>query len=200
MSGSQCGSRVLGSVTTACIGDAMGAPIEQCSIAEIRALRRGSVERFETPPLDSPFAKGRAAGQITDDASEMLALLDALIENNGRLTPAAVATALIRWAVDDEYARFGGPATRVEIARLRAGGDPAGTGCGGRLPGEGTSNGAAMRIASVELAHTGGLDGAFRSVEAAHADLFQQVEDANHLRRAERVTEFTRVVLAPQWS
>lgn len=159
-------SRVLGSIATACIGDAMGAPTEQRSIAEIRSLWGGRVERFETPPPDSPFAKGRAAGQITDDASQMLALLDAYIEHDGLLTPAAVATALLRWA-DGEYARFMGPSTRAGIERLRAGGDPSETGRGGRLTSEGTSNGAAMRIASVGLAHPGDIGGAVRDAVTA---------------------------------
>lgn len=152
--------RVLGSLATACIGDALGAPTEQRTITEIRALWGGRVERFETPPPESPFAKGRAAGQITDDASQMLALVDAYIESNGRLTAVAVATALLRWADDEEYSRFMGPSTRAGIERLRAGGDPTETGRAGRLTTEGTSNGAAMRIASVGLAHPGDLEGA----------------------------------------
>lgn len=154
-------SRVLGSLAAACIGDALGAPTEQRSIAEIRRLWGGRVERFETPPEDAPFAKGRQAGQITDDASQMLALVDAYIRGGGEISPESVAAALLSWADDGQYfPRFAGPTTKAAIERLRLGEDPRRSGRVGRLTSEGTSNGAAMRVAPAGLAHPGDLEAA----------------------------------------
>ena len=148
--------RILGSLATACIGDALGAPTEQRSIDEIHTLWGGRVERFYAPPDDAPYGMGRGAGQITDDSSQMLYLVDAYIENDGQITPRAVADALMRWADNAEYfPRFAGPSTRASVARLRAGEDPEQTGKIGRLTTEGTSNGAAMRVGPAGLAHPG---------------------------------------------
>jgi ADP-ribosylglycohydrolase len=154
-------ARILGSLTAACIGDALGAPTEQRSIAEIRSLWGGRVERFEDPPPDSPFAKGRRAGQITDDASQMIALTDAIIERGGDVTAEDMAKALLRWSEDEEYfPRFAGPSTKGGLERLRDGADPRTSGSAGRLTSEGTSNGAAMRIAPAGLIHPGDVDAA----------------------------------------
>lgn len=155
--------RILGSLAMACIGDAMGAPTEQRSMREIRETWGGRVESFYAPPQDAPFGSGRAAGQITDDSSQMLYLVDAYIENDGEITPAAMARMLIAWSENGEYyPRFAGPTTRASIARLLDGGDPELTGKIGRLTTEGTSNGAAMRVAPAGLAHPGDPEAAVR--------------------------------------
>jgi ADP-ribosylglycohydrolase len=155
--------RILGSLATACIGDALGAPTEQRSVAEIRETWGGRVEQFYAPPDDAPYGKGRKAGQITDDSSQMLYLVDAYIENGGKITPRAMADALLRWADNGEYfPRFSGPSTLASVARLRAGDDPEQTGKIGRLTTEGTSNGAAMRVGPAGLAHPGDPEAAAR--------------------------------------
>jgi len=155
--------RIHGSLAWACIGDALGAPTEQRSIDEIRRRWGGRVERFYAPPDDAPFAKGRLPGQITDDASQMLYLVDAYIEQHGELTARAVADALLRWSSNAEYfPRFAGPSTRASVDRLAAGEDPEMTGRMGRLTTEGTSNGAAMRVAPAGLAHPGDPEAAVR--------------------------------------
>ena len=159
--------RVLGSLAMACIGDALGAPTEQRGIEEIRRLWGGRVEKFYAPPDDAPYGSGRKAGQITDDSSQLLYLVDAYIENNGQMTPRAMANALLRWADNGEYfPRFAGPTTRASVERLRAGEDPEVTGKIGRLTTEGTSNGAAMRVAPAGLAHPGDPEAAVRDALA----------------------------------
>lgn len=148
--------RVLGSLASACIGDALGAPTEQRSIEEIRRIWGGRVETFQEPPPDAPYSVGRKAAQITDDASQMLHLVDAYLEGRGEITPELVAAHLVRWASDPQYfPRFAGPTTRAAVERLRAGVNPADAGRVGRLTTEGTSNGAAMRVAPAGLMHPG---------------------------------------------
>lgn len=153
--------RIRGSLATACVGDALGAPTEQRSISEIRELWGGRVESFHASPEDSPYSKGRGPAQITDDASQALHLVDAYLENGGTLTPESVATVLLRWSENSEYyPRFAGPTTRASIERLRNGEDPLEVGKAGRLTTEGTSNGSAMRVAPAGLMHPGDPEGA----------------------------------------
>lgn len=155
--------RILGSLATAVIGDALGAPTEQRSMEEIADLFGGPVRRFEQPPEDSPFAAGRKAGQITDDSGQLLAMAEALIESEGALTLEAVTRHLLRWAEDPEvFSRFAGPTSRAAIEELREGADPRVVGRRGRLVTRGASNGAAMRVAPAGLVHPGDLAGAVR--------------------------------------
>ena len=147
--------RVLGSLATACIGDALGAPAEQRSPREIVQLWGGPLRAFEAPPDDSPYAEGRHAGQITDDTSQMLGLVDTYLADGGTLTAAGMARMLLRWSETEYYPRFAGPNTVRAIEGLRAGADPERLGAQGRLCTDGTSNGAAMRVAPVGLRHPG---------------------------------------------
>lgn len=152
--------RVLGSLAGACIGDALGAPSEQRSPAEIEQLWGGWLREFKDPPTDSPYAEGRKAGQITDDASQMIGLVDAYLQEPEGLTAAGVGQMLLRWSASEYYPRFAGPSTRRAVEALQAGGDPETIGSAGRLCTDGTSNGAAMRIAPVGLRHPGNPDAA----------------------------------------
>jgi ADP-ribosylglycohydrolase len=155
--------RILGSLAGACVGDALGAPTEQRSIGEIRHTWGGRVERFYKPPEDSPYAQGRGAAMITDDASQMLHLVDAYLESAGTLTPESMADVILQWSENAQYfPRFAGPSTRAGVERLRNGVDPATAGSIGRLTTEGTSNGAAMRVAPAGLMHPGDPEAAIR--------------------------------------
>lgn len=152
--------RVLGSLAAACIGDALGAPAEQRSPAEIQQIWGGWLRDFHAPPPDSPYAVGRRAGQITDDASQMLGLVDAYLAEPGGLTARGVARMLLRWSETEYYPRFAGPSTRRAVEGLQAGADPETLGAAGRLSTDGTSNGAAMRVAPAGLRHPGQVDAA----------------------------------------
>ena len=152
--------RVLGSLATACIGDALGAPAEQRSPGEILELWGAPLRGFQAPPVDSPYAEGRHAGQITDDASQMLGLVDTYLADGGTLSAAGMARMLLRWSETEYYPRFAGPSTARAIESLRAGADPERLGAQGRLCTDGTSNGAAMRVAPAGLRHPGDVTGA----------------------------------------
>jgi len=149
--------RVLGSLATACIGDALGAPAEQRSPREIQRLWGGWLQDFQAPPEDSPYAEGRRPGQITDDASQMLALVQTYLDEPGELTAAGMGRMLLRWSETQYYPRFAGPSTKRAVEALRAGGNPETLGAEGRLCTDGTSNGAAMRVAPAGLRHPGDI-------------------------------------------
>lgn len=152
--------RVLGSLAAACIGDALGMPAEQRSPGEIEHIWGGWLREFRAPPVDSPYAQGRTAGQITDDASQMIGLVEAYIAEPDHLTAHGVGQMLLQWSQTPYYPRFAGPSTKRAVEALRAGNDPETLGSEGRLTTDGTSNGAAMRVAPAGLRHPGDLDAA----------------------------------------
>ncbi len=152
--------RILGSLAGACIGDAMGAPTEQLTMAEIRRRWGGRVETFVDPPTEDSYASGRKAGQLTDDSSQLISLMDAYLAGNGLLTAAAVAEGLVAWSQTEYFPRFAGPSTKRAIEALRSGADPETQGAIGTQPSDGTTNGAAMRIAPAGLRHPGNPDAA----------------------------------------
>lgn len=152
--------RVLGSLASAAIGDALGAPAEQRSVLEIRQMFGGRLDRFVEPPADSPYAKGRGVAQITDDSSQMFLLAEAFIANDGKITARAVADMILTWSETEYYPRFCGPTTMRAIEALRAGADPETLGAQGRITTEGTTNGGAMRVAPAGLVHPGDIDAA----------------------------------------
>ncbi|WP_425662339.1 ADP-ribosylglycohydrolase family protein [Agrococcus sp. DT81.2] len=157
--------RIHASLATAAIGDALGAPTEQRSIREIQELFGGRVETFFEPPQDSPYAKGRRAGQITDDSSQMMMLAERFVEGGGEVTAAAVADMVVTWASDPAFfPHFAGPSTRRAVEALRAGADPETIGAEGRETTMGTSNGGAMRVAPAGLVNPGSIE---QAVEAA---------------------------------
>ncbi|HXH34061.1 MAG TPA: ADP-ribosylglycohydrolase family protein [Plantibacter sp.] len=148
--------KILGSIATAVIGDALGAPTETRSIRQIRELFGGRVEEFFAPLADSPYSRGRKAAQITDDSSQLLLLARVIIDSGNHLTARGVADMLLEWSEDGDYfPHFAGPSTRRAIELLRAGGDPEQVGAGGNEATTGASNGSAMRVGVVGLAHPG---------------------------------------------
>jgi ADP-ribosylglycohydrolase len=90
------------------------------------------------------------AGSITDDTEQALLLARLLVERGGDVPARGWAERLAAWE-DGMRARGSldllGPSTRAAIAAIREGADPA---VAGRA---GTTNGAAMRIAPLGIAH-----------------------------------------------
>lgn len=166
--------RIHGSLAAACMADALGAPTEERSITEIAALWGPRIDDFYAPPSDSPYALGREAAQFTDDSSQMLMLAEVFIAGNGKASPEAVAAMIIAWSGKPEYyPHFAGPTTRKAIERLKAGQDPWEVGKAGRIMTEGSSNGAAMRIAPAGLVNPGNIEA------AAHAAFLTCVPSHN---------------------
>ncbi|MDI9465548.1 MAG: ADP-ribosylglycohydrolase family protein [Bacillota bacterium] len=163
--------RILGSLVAAGMGDAMGAPTEALSRVEIMERYGGYVTTFLAPALGSYYAADNIAGEITDDASQMYEMAQAIIETGGELTVEAAAKALVRWAQTHTkfYPRDAGPTTRFVIQELLAGKDPVEVGKTGGVYGRGVSNGAAMRVAAAGLIHPSDLDGAVKTAIAMTA-------------------------------
>ena len=139
--------RALGALTGLAIGDALGMPTQTLPRSAI--LAAGRVTGFRAAAPDHPLAHGLAAGHVTDDTEQALLVADALIADGGRIDPRRLADALDRWE-RDARARGSldllGPSTRAAIRAVREGTAPELAGANG------TTNGAAMRIAPVGIA------------------------------------------------
>jgi len=165
--------RILGCMVTAGMGDAVGAPTEAMSYQEILA-KYGRIEGF-VDGSDNLIALGNKIGEITDDTSQMYEMILAVIRSRGNLSVHDAGNALLEWSRNwpRYYPRNAGPTARNVIAGLREGKDPSALGRAGGRYQQGTSNGAAMRIAGAGLCNAGNLEGAVRTAiamtECSHA-------------------------------
>ncbi|MDN5914251.1 MAG: ADP-ribosylglycohydrolase family protein [Pseudonocardia sp.] len=140
--------RALGALSGLAVGDALGMPTQSLSRVEI-AARYGVVDTLLDGADDQPIAPKMPAGSITDDTEQALLLARLLIEGRGTVDPLAFAAALESW--EQDMIRRGsldllGPSTRRALTRLHEGESADTTGR------DGTTNGAAMRVAPVGIA------------------------------------------------
>lgn len=156
--------KILGCLTGAAIGDAMGAPAEGLSKDEIAAEYGGRIANY-VDGKDNAYSYGNFIGEITDDASQMYEMAKAVADCDGRLTVEAATQALVRWSESypKYYPRNAGATTSKVIAELKEGKDPVELGKLGRHVGRGTTNGAAMRIAAAGLTAPGDLEKAVQN-------------------------------------
>jgi len=156
--------KVLGSLVTAGMGDAIGAPSEAMSQDEIINTFNGRIMTFLVPG-DTIYAKGNLAGEVTDDASQMYEMAKAIVKTGGNLTVEAAAEAIVNWSrsYPKYYPRNIGPTTSHVINDLIAGKDPVEIGKTGGVYGRGVSNGAAMRVAAAGLFCPGDYEKAIKT-------------------------------------
>jgi len=156
--------RILGCLTTAGMGDGIGAPTEAMSYHEIKEKYGGRIDTFIDGSTNL-VAWGNHIAEITDDASQMYEMVKAIIACDGELTVEAAGKALIAWSENwpRYYPRNAGPTARTVIERLKNGEDPKLVGKVGGRYGVGTSNGAIMRIAGAGLIHPGDWEGAVKT-------------------------------------
>ncbi len=128
-------ARIRGALAATACGDAFGMP---------NSFLRAPVWRtaMEPGPANSPYHAGYAAGRITDDTEQALALTDALEEG---FTPSVVAAHLNKWflSVGGEHSLAVGPSTKRALMAYQAGAPVAEIGLAG------VTNGAAMRISPI---------------------------------------------------
>lgn len=139
--------RALGALTGLAIGDALGMPTQLLPRAVV--LAGGGVVGFAAAAPDHPLAHGLPAGRVTDDTEQALLLADALIAGAGHVDAGRFARDLDQWERDARArgsADLLGPSTRAAIEAVREGTPPELAGVNG------TTNGAAMRIAPVGIA------------------------------------------------
>jgi len=169
MSREQLYDRILGSLVTSGLGDAMGAATEQWRTGEIVQAHGGLLRTLAKPPIDT-FSAGNEAGQVTDDTSQAYYMAQALIENDGSLTPEVWKKTLLRWAEESPHRTAMGPTTRLMVEAWQKGEDASHIAVVGestrKLNRFGVSNGAAMRVAPVGLVNPGDIESACQTALA----------------------------------
>ena len=147
-------SRAHGALAGLALGDALGMPTQAMSPEQIRAVY-GRITGLVDGDASQPYAPGMPAGSVTDDTEQALLIASLLIRGRGSssghvaLNAVEFAHALLAW--EDSMIERGsldllGPSTKAALERVRAGEDPLTVG------GEGTTNGAAMRVTPIGIA------------------------------------------------
>ena len=147
-------SRAHGALAGLALGDALGMPTQAMSPQQIRSVY-GTITGLVDGDASQPYAPGMPAGSVTDDTEQALLIASLLIRGRGSssghvaLNAVEFAHALLAW--EDSMIERGsldllGPSTKAALERVRAGEDPLTVG------GEGTTNGAAMRVTPIGIA------------------------------------------------
>ncbi|WP_139193441.1 ADP-ribosylglycohydrolase family protein [Angelakisella massiliensis] len=149
--------RILGSLLASAVGDAMGAATELRTKEMIRQRFGGTVRDIVTPP-DDTFARGSAAGSVTDDFSLIYHTATAIADNGGIIDDQAVNRALLSWSEDHKfYDQYVGPTTRAAVDKIRGveRENPYAFICCDNAK---ASNGSAMKISPAGLFNPGNVD------------------------------------------
>lgn len=144
-------SRAYGALAGLALGDALGMPTQAMSPQQIQTVY-GHVTGLVDGDKSQPYAPGMAAGSVTDDTEQALLIASLLLKGHGsglNLDASEFSQALLAW--EDSMIERGsldllGPSTKAALERVRAGEDPL------RVGGEGTTNGAAMRVTPIGIA------------------------------------------------
>lgn len=137
--------RVHGMLAGVAVGDALGMPTEFLDPPTIAAWY-GRITGLRRADARHPH-HALPAGAVTDDTDHTLLLADLVIAH-GTVEPRAFAERLLAWGTSERVTshRFVGPATLRTLEALKAGVPVA------DVPRNGTSNGAAMRVAPLAIA------------------------------------------------
>ena len=144
-------SRAYGALAGLALGDALGMPTQAMSPQQIQTVY-GHVTGLVDGDKSQPYAPGLAAGSVTDDTEQALLIASLLLKGHGsglNLDAGEFSRCLLAW--EDSMIERGsldllGPSTKAALERVRAGEDPL------RVGGEGTTNGAAMRVTPIGIA------------------------------------------------
>lgn len=144
-------SRAYGALAGLALGDALGMPTQAMSPQQIQTVY-GQVTGLVDGDKTQPYAPGMAAGSVTDDTEQALLIASLLLKGRGsglNLDASEFSHALLAW--EDSMIERGsldllGPSTKAALERVRAGENPL------RVGGEGTTNGAAMRVTPIGIA------------------------------------------------
>ena len=144
-------SRAYGALAGLALGDALGMPTQAMSPQQIQTVY-GQVTGLVDGDKTQPHAPGMAAGSVTDDTEQALLIASLLLKGHGsglNLDASEFSHALLAW--EDSMIERGsldllGPSTKAALERVRAGENPL------RVGGEGTTNGAAMRVTPIGIA------------------------------------------------
>ncbi|MEM9911788.1 MAG: ADP-ribosylglycohydrolase family protein [Pseudomonadota bacterium] len=140
--------RAYGALMGIAVGDALGMPSQTLTVAQIEA-QYGQITDFVAPFEDHPVSHGLSAGQVTDDTEQTLIMANRLIAGQGIIVEEDLAKDLLNWETDVKARGLRdllGPSSKAALDELVSGASVSETGRNG------TTNGAAMRIAPIGIA------------------------------------------------
>ncbi len=143
----QMADRAMGALLGLGLGDAMGMPSQTLTRLEI-TRHYGEITGFQAPFNGHPVSAGMLAAQITDDTEQALILAEQLIGAEGKFDENLWARNLVNWEAGVKARGLHdllGPSTKQALETLLAGGSSKTSGK------DGTTNGAAMRIAPIGI-------------------------------------------------
>lgn len=91
--------RIQGCLLGQAYGDALGMPSELWPKSRVESYF-GWIDEFLAGPEENIAANEFEKGQYTDDTSQAIALIEAIIEADGDIDPNIVAKHIIKWAHD----------------------------------------------------------------------------------------------------
>jgi ADP-ribosylglycohydrolase len=143
------------------LGDAWAMPA-MLNPQKTREFYGGYIETFLDGPKDHPVHHNLTAGQVTDDTEQAAAIAEVILEEGG-VSEAGVARALVNWyqRIGGDDSPYVGPSSRRAIQAIMRGEDLREV---GRF---GDTNGAAMRVSPIGLINPGNLGQAIEDAVAA---------------------------------
>lgn len=150
-------SKAHGCLAGVALGDALGRATEFMAREQIQR-KFGWLDHFAAP-MDAHPGHNDPLGSITDDTEQTL-LIARLLAMDEPLTVERVASALVQ-EMRAHTSPYIGPSTRRALEQLEQGVSPFETGT------QGTTNGAAMRVAPIGIAHAGDFESALRDAVVA---------------------------------
>ncbi|AQP48204.1 hypothetical protein BW730_12525 [Tessaracoccus aquimaris] len=142
-------ARAEGALIGLALGDALGMPTQMLTRSRIAELF-GTLDRFHPGPAENPISPGQVAGTVTDDTEQAVILARLILDGGGTVDLTTFAQALSDWHHEMEAKGsldLLGPSTLRAIEAFRRGTPPTETGRWG------DTNGAAMRVAPLGIAH-----------------------------------------------
>ncbi|ODS10965.1 ADP-ribosylglycohydrolase family protein [Vibrio scophthalmi] len=136
--------RIQGCLLGQAYGDALGMPSELWPKSRVESYF-GWIDEFLVGPEENIAANEFEKGQYTDDTSQAIALIEAIIEADGEIDPNIVAKHIIKWAhdVDAFNKNILGPTSKKTLNDIAQGIDVE------LIESNGVTNGSAMRVSPI---------------------------------------------------
>lgn len=137
-------NRIQGCLLGQAYGDALGMPSELWPKSRVESYF-GWIDEFLAGPEENIAANEFEKGQYTDDTSQAIALIEAIIEADGEIDPNIVAKNIIKWAhdVDAFNKNILGPTSKKTLNDIAKGIDV------DLIESNGVTNGSAMRVSPI---------------------------------------------------
>lgn len=170
--------KILGSLTMAAIGDAMGSATENLPHSVILEKFNGGLKTFVKPDKTA-FAYGNEIGEVTDDFSQIYYICQNICKNNGVIDFETIKNSIIMWSnIPRFFNRFAGPSTRSAIEMYKTNSTDIKPLVGATVPDYASkaTNGAAMKISPAALFN-------YKNIDKAIDDsiIITKVTHDNHL-------------------